>query len=165
MVVRRQRRVTQDIAHIRRPQHIQASAHRHVVDGAAHAGYDIDEGLAVGHALGILLGTYQLEIPRPHAHVDRHAVRVAEVYIALDVERVVVIGIDGEVLQQQLRIDNAYGVVVEAQHHAIGDALQIGRVQEDFAIDLGRRQAALDGHLTLAIAMQAEQLVGHETVD
>ena len=50
----------------------------------------------------ILLGTYQLEVLRPHAHIDHDAVKVGEVDVALNVERVIIMGIDGEVLQQQL---------------------------------------------------------------
>ena len=165
LVVGGQRRVAQHVAHVRRAQHFQPAAHGEVVDGSAHGGEDVDEGLAVGDALGILLGTDNLEVLCPHAHVERHVVGPAEVEVALDVQRLVVVGVDGEVLEQQLGVHDAHGVVVEPERHAVGDALHVGRVEVDFAVHLGFRQFSLDGQLALAVAVQPEQLVGNESVE
>ena len=102
LVVRRQRRVTQHVAHICRAQHFQTSTHREVVQRTAHAGKHVDESLAIGDALRILLGTDNLVVTGLHTQIDHHLVYMAEVNVTLDIQRVVVMGIDCEILEQQL---------------------------------------------------------------
>ena len=125
VVVGGQRRVAQYVAHVCRAQHFQSSAHGKVVDRSAHGGEDVDESLAVGDALGVLLGSDNLEVLCSHAHVERHVVKASEVEVALNVQRFIVVGVDGEVLEQQFGVDYAHGVIVEAQGDAIGDALDV----------------------------------------
>ena len=136
MVVCCQRTVTKDITHIRGAQHVEASPHVQVVDRSLHQGKDIDEGLAIRHTLGILLGTDELEVTGSHAHIDHHVVKVGEIDGTLDIQRVLVIGIDGEVLEQQLGLCDAHRVIVEAQLHTIGLTLDIRRVEVYLTVDL-----------------------------
>ena len=70
VVVGGQGRVAQYVAHVCRAQHFQSSAHGKVVDGSTHGGEDVDEGLAVGDALGVLLGSDDLEVASPRYHTS-----------------------------------------------------------------------------------------------
>ena len=92
-------------------------------------------------------------------------VKASEVEVALNVQRFVVVGIDGEVLEQQFGVDYAHGVVVEAQANTIGLAHHIGGVEIDFAIDNGFRQWSLHCNRTFAIALEADDLVRNEAID
>ena len=99
VIVRRERGVAQHVTHVRRAEHVEAASHVEVVHGTVHAGKHVDENFAVSDALGVLFGTDNLEVAGLHAEVHQHAFGVAEIDVALDVERVVVVGIDGEVFQ------------------------------------------------------------------
>ena len=113
----------------------------------------------------ILLGTDNLEVTGSHAHINHHTVEVGEIDRALNVQRILVIGIEGEVVEQQLGIDNTHWVVVETKGHTIGYTLHIRGIEVDFAIDMGSRQRTVNGHLAIRIALQAEQMIGNETID
>ena len=114
LVVGSDRRITQNVAHIGGTQHIQTSTHIEVFEWSVHHGKDIDEGLAIGHTLGMLLGTDNLEVVGLHTQINHNLFEVAEVDITLYVQRVVVMGIHRKVLKQQVRMLDAYGVVVKA---------------------------------------------------
>ena len=90
---------------------------------------------------------------------------VAEVDVAHQVQRLVVVGVESEVLQQQVGAYHAQGVVVEAHSHAVGDAHQIGRVYVHLAVYQWVAGGALDAEAALAVAFQADDLVGYEAVD
>ena len=62
----------------------------------------------------MLLDTDNLEVAGLHTQIDHDPLKVTEVHITLHVQRIVIIGIDGEVLKQQVRVLDAYRVVVEA---------------------------------------------------
>ena len=83
----------------------------------------------------------------------------------MNVQRILVIGIEGEVVEQQLGVDNAHWVVVETEGHSIGHTLHIRGIEVDFAIDMGARQRTVNGHLAICIALQAKQMIGNETID
>ena len=91
----------------------------------------------------MLLGADNLEVLGAHADINHHLVEVAEVDVPLNVQRVLVVGIDGEVLKQQVGVDNAYGVIVETQRDTIGNALDIRRGEHDLAIDDRTRNGPL----------------------
>ena len=165
MIVGSQGGIAKDIGHIRSTQHFQSSAHVQIVGRTAHRGKDIDEGFAIGYAVRILLGTDNLEVTGPHAHINHHTVEVGEIDRALNVQRILVIGIEGEVVEQQLGIDNTHRVVVETKGHTIGYTLHIRGIEVDFAINMGSRQRTVNGHLAIRIALQAEQMIGNETID
>ena len=98
LIVCSQGRVAQHIAHISSSQHFHTTSHIQIVQRATHGGKHIDEGLSIGYALGILLGVDNLEITGSHPHVDHHLIEIGEVDLALDVQRVLIIRIQGEVL-------------------------------------------------------------------
>ena len=72
LVVSGDRRVTEDVAHIRCTQHIQTSTHIDIVQRTVHHGKDIDKGLAIGHTLGMLLDTDNLEVISLHAQINHN---------------------------------------------------------------------------------------------
>ena len=92
-------------------------------------------------------------------------IHVGEVDAAHHVQRLIVVGIESEVLQQQLAADDAYGVVVEAHADAVRDADEVGRVDIHLAVDVGMAGSAPDGHAAFCIAVETDDLVGHEAVD
>ena len=98
LIVGGQGRVAQHIAHIGSSKYLQTTTHIQVVQRTTHGGKHIDEGLSIGYALGILLGVDNLEITGSHPHVDHHLIEIGEVDLALDVQRVLIIRIQGEVL-------------------------------------------------------------------
>ena len=71
----------------------------------------------------MLLGTDNLEVIGLHAQINQNILKITEVDITLYVQRVVIMGIDGKVLKQQVRVLNAHGVVVEAELDTIGNTL------------------------------------------
>ena len=163
-VVGRQGRVEQHVGHIGGGQHVEASAHAEGLQRAVHAGIEVDIGLTEGDGLGLLPGVDEQQVAGSHAHVHLNLVEVREVDVALHVQRLFVIGIESEVLEQQVGAHDAHGVIVEAHAHAVGHADQVGRVEVDFAVDVGRVGGALDGQLAFAVALQTYQLVGNEAV-
>ena len=91
-----------------------------------HAGEEVHVSLAVGDALGLLLRVDEHQVACSHTHVDGNAVGIREVYVAHDVQRLLVIGIESEVLEHQVGAYDADGVVVEAHADAVGNADEIG---------------------------------------
>ena len=113
LVIGSNRCITQDITHISSTQHIQTATHIEVFQRTVHHGKYIHKSLAVSHTLSMLFGANNLEVLSPHTHIDRNVVRIVEVDTTLHIQRVVVMRIDGEILKQQVRMLNAYGVVVK----------------------------------------------------
>ena len=113
----------------------------------------------------MFLGTDNLEVVSLHAQIDHHIVKVAEIDITLHIQRVVVMGIDGEVLKQQVRMLDAYGVIIETQLDTIGHTFQIRIGEIDLTIDLWTRKGTLNGQCSFSVTLQATELVGHETID
>ena len=165
LVVGSQRCVAQDVAHIGRRQHAQAATHVQIVEGSLHTGIEVDKRLAEGHAVVAFLGANELEVLGTHAEIGRDMVEIVEIDIALNIQRILVDRVDGKVLEQEVGVLYAHGVVVETQRDAIGDALDIRRVEQQLTIDDRCRDRALNGELAIAIALQAHQAVGHEAVD
>ena len=127
-------------------------------------GEEVDESLAEGHRLGLLLAVDEQEIAGAHPHVDAHALCIAEVDVAHHGQRLVVIGIEAEVLQQQVAAHDAHRVVVETHPDAVRHTDEIGGVDIDLAVDVWVLRRSLDGQRTVAIALQTDELVGHETI-
>ena len=73
--------------------------------------------------------------------------------------------VDDEIIEEQVTVNNAHGIVVEAQRHSVRDADKSRLGQQQLAIHLRTRQAALYGQLTIAVALQSDDLVGHEAID
>ena len=127
-------------------------------------GEKIDKGFTVGDALGLLLGIDEHQVPGPHPHVDLDMLGIGEVDVAHQVQRLVVVGIESEVLQQEVTAYDSHRVVIESHPNAIGDTHEIGRVDVDFAVDIGVGCRALDLQFAFAVALQTDNLVGHHTV-
>ena len=98
MIVGSQRRIAKDICHIGSSQNFQPSTHIQIVSGSSHRGKDIDESLTVSHTVRILLGTDNLEIAGSHANIHHHTVEVGEIYRTLDIQRILIVGIEGKVV-------------------------------------------------------------------
>ena len=89
---------------------------------------------------------------------------IGEVDVTHQVQRLFVIGIESEVLEQQLAPDDAHGVIVETHTDAVGQADEIGIVYIDFTVDFRVGSGAFDGELSLAVALKTDELVGNETI-
>ena len=89
---------------------------------------------------------------------------IREVHVAHHHQRFVVVGIESEVLQEQVGAHYTYRVVVEAHPHTIGLTHEEGIFHIDFPIYLGMGGRALDGQFAFAVAFKTYQLVGYETV-
>ena len=163
-VVSREGRVEQHIGHIRGAKYVETASHVHLLQRSLQTGEEVHEGLAVGNALGLLFTVDEHEVTGPHPHVDGDTVQIAEVDVAHQVQRFVVIGVESEVLQQQVTAYDTHGVVVEAHPDAIGDTHQIGGIDIDLTVHVGVLGGALDGQFTFAVALQTDDLVCYESV-
>ncbi len=74
-------------------------------------------------------------------------------------------GVHLEVLQEQMTAYDTHRVVTEAQVHTIGYAHQMTGVEEHLSIHPRFVERALNGQLAFAIPLEAEELIGNETVD
>ena len=106
----------------------------------------------------------QQQVACLHPHVHGDVLGIREVDVAHQVQRLVIIGIETEVLQQQMAAHDAYRVVVEAHADTVGDADEIGLVDIHLTVYVGMGGGTFDGQRALAVALKTHQLVGHETV-
>ena len=165
LVIGGQRGVAQDIRHIGGTEHIELAPHLQIVELALHDTVEIDECLAECHAAVVLLGIDQLIVLRPHPHVHEDIVEVGKIYVAIDVQRIVIMCENLEVLEEQLAAHHAHGVVAEAQLHAVRHAHHICRVEIYLSVHLRLIYRSLHGHLSVGIAFEAEELLRDESVD
>ncbi len=135
------------------------------VKWSSHTGKEVDEGLSECNRLGLLAGIDELQVSGSHAHVHRDAFGVGEVYVAHDVQRFVIVGIESEILQQQVRAHDTYRVVIKAHPHAVGNTDQIGRVDVYLTIYQRVGGGALDGHAAFAETFETYYLIGYKAVD
>ena len=163
-VIGREGRVEEHVGHIRRTEHFETASHVELLKWSLHARQEIHVGLTEGDTLGFLLRIDQQEVCSPHTHIHRDTVHIREIDIAHHVDRLVVIGIESEVLEQQTGIDDTHRVVVKAHADAIRLTYQIGILDIDFTINLRMFQCALDGQFAFGKALETYNLVCDESV-
>ena len=59
---------------------------------------------------------------------------------------------------------DTYRVIIETHADAVWNTHEIGRVDIDFAVDIGMGCRSLDRQFAFAIALQTDNLVGYHTV-
>ena len=129
MVVCRDWAVAKNISHVCLAENVEFSLHHKIVEQAADGSVNINVCLAVSHALVVLFLANDLVVSCTHLHINLNFLKIAEINISHDVERVVVMGIDSKVLKQQLASHDADRVVVETKAHAVWDTYEIGGVE------------------------------------
>ena len=129
-----------------------------------HPGEEIDKSLTPGDGARLLLCVDQQQVTCPHAQVHHNPVGIGEIYITHHDERLFIIGIESVVLEQQSTVYHTHRVAVKTHTHAVGNAGKVGGVDEYLAVNLRMNSCSLDGETALAIAFEAYDLVGNETV-
>ena len=107
----------------------------------------------------------QQQVTGSHTHVHRDTVHIREIDVTHHVDRLVVVGIESEVLEQQTGIDDTHRVVVKTHADAVGQTYQIGIFHIELTVYLRMFQRSLDGEVTLGITLETHDLVFYETVD
>ena len=59
---------------------------------------------------------------------------------------------------------DTHRVVIKTHPYTIGNTHEIGRIDIDFAVDIGMGCRSLDRQFAFAIALQTDYLVGYHTV-
>ena len=101
---------------------------------------------------------------RHHAHLHVHLVQIAEVYVSGDVQRVFIVSVEFEILEQQIASFDSYRVVREAHLHAVGIAEDVARIQEHLSIHLRCTQRTFHIQFSFCEAAESEQLLWNESV-
>ena len=122
-------------------------------------------GLTPGDGSRLLLGIDEQQVLGPHAEVDIDMSRIREVDITHHIQRFIVIGIESEVLEQQVGAHDTDGVIVEAHPDTVGRTDQIGGIDIYLTIDIRVNQTAMHIERTIAIAFETNKLVGDEPID
>ena len=89
LVISGQRAVTQHVTHIRRTQHIDSSAHIHIVQCTADAGKEVDESLTIGYALSVLLGINNLVVLGTETKVRHNMVKIGKIDTTVHIQLIV----------------------------------------------------------------------------
>ena len=158
-------RVEQHIGEVGGAEHIKPASHGHLVEWSLQTCKEVHVGLAPGDALGFLAGIDELQVTGPHLQVHHDLVQIAEVHLSHHVERLVVVGIQTVVLDEQLGIDDTDRVVVHTHPDAVGLTHEVGIFHVDLTIDIAVLGRAPDGELALAVAFKTDDLVGHKAID
>ncbi len=165
MVVGAEWRILQYIRHTGASEHIQFAPHLQVVHRTLDITEEVYVSLAVSHRLRGLLRVYQEVVFSPHAQRHLHGIHVGEVDVSVDIQRIVVVGIQRKVLQQQIVAHDSHRVVVHPQVQTIRHTGERSRIEIEFTVDLRRGDSPLHSQFTVGIAIQTEQFVGDKAVD
>ena len=111
-----------------------------------------------------MLGIDKQEVTGSHTHIHRDTIHIREVDVTHEDERLVVVGIETEILNKKFGIDQANGVVVEAHLYTVWLTHKIGIFYEDFAIDIWMNGCAFNIEFSLAKALKSYNLIRHKTI-
>ena len=81
--------------------------------------------------------------------------RIREIDFAHHVQGFIVIGIESEVLEQQVGTHDADGIIIEAHAYTVRHTDQISGIDIHLAIDIGVNQTAMNVKCTIAIAFES----------
>ena len=89
LVISCQRAVTKHVTHISRTQHIETATHIHIIQSTTNTGKEVDESLAIGYTLLILLGIDNLIVLGPQTHICHDMIKISKVNTTMNVQFVI----------------------------------------------------------------------------